>query len=164
MGQEIPSYRDAAAGDSHQNISNLKLTGDTNKMSRLVLRAWWQVGSRGRCLPCVTKKPRFIIPMKKLEQYRSYMKYHALICKSIEVWTTEKDLIKWIEQKWKCKGHIKLKLGARGFFMVIFLNLQDKEEVFENAHYFHYNVGLFMRLGRMLRPRQGKNFGNPSLG
>eukprot|EP00253_Pinus_taeda_P013833 PITA_13833 len=43
------------------------------------------------------------------------------------------------------KGHIELKLGVRGFFMVIFLNLQDKEKVFENGPYFHYNVGLFMR-------------------
>jgi len=25
------------------------------------------------------------------------------------------------------------------------LNLQDKEKVFENGPYFHYNVGLFMR-------------------
>lgn len=29
--------------------------------------------------------------------------------------------------------------------MVIFSNLQDKEKVFENGPYFHYNAGLFMR-------------------
>jgi len=28
--------------------------------------------------------------------------------------------------------------------MVIFFNLQDKENVFENGPYFYYNVGLFM--------------------
>lgn len=36
-------------------------------------------------------------------------------------------------------------LGARGFFTVIFSNLQDKERVFENGPYFHHNAGLFMR-------------------
>jgi len=91
------------------------------------------------------EKPRFVIPMNKLERYRSYMKYHALICKFIGVWPTEKDLTKSIQQKWQPRGHIELKLGARGFFTVIFLNLQDKEKVFENGPYFHYNVGLFMR-------------------
>ena len=73
------------------------------------------------------------------------MNDYVLICKLIAVWPTEKDFIKCIQQKWKPKGHIELKLGARGFFTVIFSNLQDKERVFENGPYFHYNVVLFMR-------------------
>lgn len=48
-------------------------------------------------MPCATKKPRFIIPMNKLERYRSFMKDHAMIYRFIGVWLTEKDLIKWIQ-------------------------------------------------------------------
>lgn len=73
------------------------------------------------------------------------MKYHALICKLIGVWFTEKDLTKWIQQKWQPRSHIELKLGARGFFMVIFSNLQDKGKVSKNGPHFHYNARLFMR-------------------
>lgn len=72
------------------------------------------------------------------------MKYHAMICKFFGVWLSEKDLTRWIQQKWQPLGHIELKLGAKGFFIVIFSNLQDKERVFENGPYFYY-AGLFMR-------------------
>jgi len=61
------------------------------------------------------------------------MKDNVLICKFIEVWPTKKDLTKWIQQKWQPQGHIELKLGSRGFFTIIFSNLQDKEKVFENG-------------------------------
>ena len=36
-----------------------------------------------------------------------------------------------------------MKLGARGFFIVIFTSLEDKERVFENRPYFFNNGGLF---------------------
>jgi len=91
------------------------------------------------------EKARFIIPMNKLERYRSYMKYIVLICKLIGVWPIEKDLTKWIQQKWQPQDHIELKLRARGFFTIKFSNLQDKEKVFENGPYFHYNASFFMR-------------------
>lgn len=61
------------------------------------------------------------------------MKDHLMICKFTGVSLTKKDLIKWIQQKWKPKGHVELKLGARGFFTIIFSNLQDKERIFENG-------------------------------
>lgn len=109
-----------------------------------MLGATWQAGCRGRCLPCVEKRPKFVIPANKLERYRSYMRDHALIFKFVGVWLSERDLTKSIQQKWQPQGHIELKLGAKGFFMVIFSNLQDKERVFENGPYFYYNVGLFM--------------------
>lgn len=41
------------------------------------------------------------------------MKDHTLICKFIGAWPTEKELIKWIQQWWKPKGHIDLKLGVK---------------------------------------------------
>lgn len=137
---EIPSDRDAVAGEG---TSNNKLDEEM-KTQGPVLGARWQAGSRSKCLPCAVEKLRFIIPMNKLERYRSYMKDHTLICKFISVWPSEKDLTRWIQQKWQPRGHIELKLGAQGFFMVIFSNLQDKERVFQNGPYFHNNVGLFM--------------------
>lgn len=88
-----------------------------------------------------------MIPANKLENYRSYMRDHALLCKFVGVWPSERDLTKWILQKWQPQGHIELKLEAKGFFTVIFFNLQDKEKVFENGLYFYYNAGLFMRFG-----------------
>lgn len=44
------------------------------------------------------------------------MRDHALICKFIGYWSMEKELYKWIYQRWKPKGHVDLKLGAKGFF------------------------------------------------
>jgi len=73
------------------------------------------------------------------------MRDHALICKFVGYWLSERDLAKWIQQIWKPKGHIDLKLGAKGFFTVIFANLEDKERTFEGGLYFMNNVGLFMR-------------------
>ena len=65
------------------------------------------------------------------------MKDHALICKFIGIWPTEKDLLKWIHLKWQPKGHLDIKFGASGFFIVIFTKLLDKERVFEGGPYFY---------------------------
>lgn len=73
------------------------------------------------------------------------MKDHALICKFLGSWPSKKEPEKWIQQRWKAKGHIDLKLGARGFFTIIFSNLEDKERIFDDGPYFFNNVGLFMR-------------------
>lgn len=100
-----------------------------------VLGAQWQAHQRGQCLPISSKIPRFIIPPNKLDHYRSYMKDNALICKFIGIWLTENDLLKWIHIKWQQKGNLDIKLGARGFFTVIFTNLLDKERVFEEGCY-----------------------------
>lgn len=73
------------------------------------------------------------------------MKYHPLICKFVGIWPSKKDLTKWIQQRWKPKGHIDLKIAAKGFFTVIFPNLEDKEIIFEGVPYFMNIVGLFMQ-------------------
>jgi len=77
---EIPSYREVAVGDrqSNQESEERKSTGP-------ILGAAWQLGDRGKCLPCTTEKPRYVIPANKLEKYRSYMRDHALICKFVRV-------------------------------------------------------------------------------
>eukprot|EP00253_Pinus_taeda_P003838 PITA_03838 len=99
----------------------------------------------GKCLPRAHKKPRYVIPTNKLEEYNSYMKDHALISKFVGYWPTEKELYRWIYQRWKPKGRVELKLGEKGFFTTIFANLGDKEKVFEEGPYFMNNAGLLMK-------------------
>lgn len=93
----------------------------------------WQARLGGRCLPGALKKPRFVILNNKLEEYRCYMRDHALICKFVGFWPVKNDLARWIQQRWKSKGHIDLKLGAKGFFTVIFANIEDKERILEGG-------------------------------
>jgi len=81
------------------------------------------VGRKGKCLPCVKEKSRFIISPNKMERYRSYMKDHALIYKLIGVWPFKKELTRWIQQKWQALGQIELKLGAKGVFTVVLSSL-----------------------------------------
>lgn len=101
------------------------------------------------------KKPMFVIPNNKLEEYKGYMKDHDLIYKFVGTWSSEKELAKWIQQRWKPKGNIDLKLGANGFFTVIFANLEDKERVFEEGPYFLNNAkileGIETQLGLLAR-------------
>lgn len=137
-GGTPPSYRNVVSGDTSPAASIQPATAP-------VLGAAWQAQMKGKCLPRAVKKPRFVIPENKLEEYRGYMKNHALICKFIGIWPSEKELLKWIQTKWQPKGHIDLKLGVKGFFTVIFSNLQDKERIFEGGPYFYSNAGLFLR-------------------
>jgi len=77
---EIPFYRDAVAGKGKNNHLTV---GKQN--AGPILGATWQASRRGKCLPCVEEKPRFVILPNKLERYRSYMKDHAMICKFVGV-------------------------------------------------------------------------------
>jgi len=36
-------------------------------------------------------------------------------------------------------------MGSKGFFMVVFMNLEDRDRVFEGGPYFHASDGLYMR-------------------
>ena len=90
------------------------------------------------------------------------MKNHALICKFIGIFPSEKDFLKWIQIKWQPKGHIDLKFGAKGFFTVIFTNLLDKERIFEGRPYFYNNARLFLRQWEeCYNPEQEKIFAAP---
>ena len=65
------------------------------------------------------------------------MKDHAIICKFIGIWPTERAPIYWINTKWKPKAHFDLQLGSKGFFTVIFSDLEDKESIMEGGPYFY---------------------------
>lgn len=58
---------------------------------------------------------------------------------------TEKALNWWIQSKWKPKGEIRLQLGSKGFFTVIFDLLEYRDRIFEGDPYFFNAVGLCMR-------------------
>lgn len=73
------------------------------------------------------------------------MAEHAIICKFMGVWPSERTLCQWIRQQWKPKGDVQLHLGAKGFFTVVFSNLEDKDRVFEGGPYFLASAGLYMR-------------------
>lgn len=140
-GGDIPSYKSVTAGES----SGINHQNSPKENKEPVMGNLWQMRLGGKCLPRAQKKPRYIIPSNKLERYNSYMKDHALICKFIGYWPAEKELYRWIYQRWKPKGHVELKLGAKGFLTAIFANLSDKERVFKEGPYFMNNAGLFMK-------------------
>jgi len=140
---EIPSFKAVITGEARkerQKEENKANEGETSAAGAQKKR-----GATSKCFPRVTNKPRFVIPHNRLEKYRSFMKDYALICKFVGYWPAEKDLLRWIQQRWKPKGHVELKLGAKGFFTVIFSNLEDRGRIFEEGPYFMNNAGLFMR-------------------
>jgi len=61
------------------------------------------------------------------------------------LWPTEKALQAWIRYHWKPKGSIDLHLGSKGFFIVVFANIEDKDKVFEGGPYFYVAAGFYMR-------------------
>ena len=103
-------------------------------------------GSRplGSCLPKSKIMPSLIIRSEGLASHIEYMKDHALIAKFIGYWPIKKDLIWWINYHWKPKGGYELRLGAKGFFTVVFYNVEDKNKIFEGGPYFYNSVGLYL--------------------
>jgi len=140
---EIPSFKNIVAGEA--SGSGIQNETRANNKEAPVMGKLWQMKTGGKCLPRANKKLRYVIPNNMLEEYNSYMKDHALICKFVGYWPNERELYRWIYQRWKPKGHIELKLGAKGFFTAIFANLEDKERVFEEGPYFMNNAGMFMK-------------------
>ena len=71
-----------------------------------------------------------------MEAHIQYMKDHTLIAKFIGIWPSERSLVRWIEKHWKPKGGYDLRLGAKGFFTIIFYHAEDRNWVFEGGPYF----------------------------
>lgn len=65
------------------------------------------------------------------------------------VWPIEKALQTWIKYHWKTKGSIDLHLWSKGFFTVVFKNIEDKDRVFEVGPYFFVATSLYMKPWRM---------------
>lgn len=73
------------------------------------------------------------------------MSVHFVIWKFMGFWPSEKALCQWIKQVWKPRGDVQLHLGAKGFFIVVFANMEDKDRIFEGGPYFYASGGLYMR-------------------
>lgn len=58
--------------------------------------------------------------------------------------STEKALEKWIRNCWKPKGEINLHPRSKGFFTMVFTNLEDKDRVFKGGPYFFAATCLYM--------------------
>jgi len=74
-----------------------------------------------------------------------HMGNYAIICKFMGLFPTEKALQTWIKYHWKPKGGIDLYLGSKGFFTVVFSNIEDKDRIFEGGPYFYATTSLYMR-------------------
>ena len=87
----------------------------------------------GKCLPKAKEVPTLQIHVDDLRAHIQPMKDHALVKKFVHIWPSEKALSWWINVTWKPQGHYDLHLGAKGFFTVSFLNLEDKNRIFEGV-------------------------------
>jgi len=61
------------------------------------------------------------------------------------LWIMEKALQAWIKIHWKPKGDIDLHLESKGFFTVVFTNIEDKDVVFEGGPYFYATADFYIR-------------------
>eukprot|EP00253_Pinus_taeda_P031972 PITA_31972 len=80
----------------------------------------------------------------KENAHREHMGTYTIICKFMGLWPMEKALQLWIKYHWKPKGSIDLHLGSKGFFTVVFTNIEDKDRIFEGGPYFYAAAGLYM--------------------
>jgi hypothetical protein len=99
----------------------------------------------GKCIPQAPQAPKYIISSPRIEEKKQYMRDYALVGKFLGLWPSERDLIKWIQYWWKPKGHYELQLGSKGFFTIIFHNLEDRNRIFDGGPYFYNSAGLFLR-------------------
>jgi hypothetical protein len=99
----------------------------------------------GKCIPQAPSTPKYVISTPRIEEHKQYMRDYALVGKFLGLWPSERELIKWIHQWWNPKGHYDLQLGSKGFFTIIFHNLEDRNHVFDGGPYFFNSVGLFLR-------------------
>jgi hypothetical protein len=91
--------------------------------------------------------PKYIISSPRIEEQKQYMQDYALVDKFIGIWPLKHELIKWIQQWWKPKGHYDLQLGTKGFFTIILHNLEDRNRIFDRGPYFFNSTGLFFPSG-----------------
>ena len=51
----------------------------------------------------------------------------------------------WIKYQWNPSREVELHLGLKGLFTAFFMNLEDRDKVFEEGAYFHASTGLYMQ-------------------
>ena len=91
------------------------------------------VDGHNPCKPKTTLIMRVKLEYPQTQLFQDQMKTHALICKFMSLWPTERTLHNWIKYQWKLSGEVELHLGSKGFFTKVFMNLEDKDIVFEGG-------------------------------
>lgn len=99
----------------------------------------------GLCKPKTNTKPRVILNDPALQEHRDHMANYAIMCKFMGIWPIEKALYTWIKYNWKPKGELNIHLGSKGFFTVVFTNMEDRDRIFEGGPYFYASAALYMR-------------------
>lgn len=100
---------------------------------------------QGGCLPKATELPAIQVRSGKVRERIELWKEKALIGKFIGFWPKESDLIRWIKTIWKPRGHHDLQLGAKGFFTILFFNIEERDRILEGGPYFMFSAGLYLR-------------------
>jgi len=98
---------------------------------------------KGHCLPKATKNLWDVIPNHFPDQFRKFMHNCAIIYKFMDIQPRESDIL-WIHLKWEPKFPFDLHLHAKGFFTMIFKDMQDCKIILINGQYFMNNAGLLM--------------------
>ena len=80
------------------------------------------------CLAKNKENPRYEVTSSDIGHYIQHLKYHAVIWKSMDIYTSEKYVLGWAKYCWKPKGWIDLKLGSKGFFNTIFSCIKNKDK------------------------------------
>jgi hypothetical protein len=97
------------------------------------------------CKPKTTLIPKVILEYLQTQLYRDQMKTYALICNFMGLWPTERTLHNWIKYQWKPSREVEFHLGSKGFFTLVFMNMEDMDKVFEGGECFHASAGMYMR-------------------
>jgi hypothetical protein len=108
------------------------------------------------CKPKTTLIPKVILEDPQMQLFQDQMKMHALICKFMGLWHTERTLRNWIKYQWKQSGEVELHLGSKGFFTLVFMNLEDMDKVFDGGLYFHTSTSCTCSHGRKTSPQRKK--------
>jgi hypothetical protein len=102
--------------------------------------------------------PKVILEDPQTQLYKDQMKTHALICKFMGLWPTERMLRNWTKYQWKPSGEVELHLGSKGFFTTVFMNLEDMDKFFEGGggHISTPQQGCTCGRGRKTSPQRKK--------
>jgi hypothetical protein len=91
----------------------------------------------GKCIPQAPQAWKYVINSPRIEEQKQYMRDYALVGKFLGLWPSKRVLVKWIQYWWKMRGHYDLHVGSKGFFTIIFHNLEDHNRIFDGGPYFY---------------------------
>ena len=96
-----PSFRNALDSRYFQGEGKFGTKGGSLGYSQMpILGDKWQMGLQRQHIPKAPQNHRFIIPTRCLEDNRKHIRDHSFICKFIGIWSTKKELERWIQWNW----------------------------------------------------------------